>query len=388
MNGPLTGTRATGPIPEPARLTEAPSESEGTGGTEANVGLGYEVAQGTTFLLSEPEDVGPAAPMTATSEGVYFITKGDGMYIARRQGDKFEAISASRDAFFRYGRGPALTKHYAYWISASGRLTRAGRTGGKTEYLTQARSGARVLSLETSPESVAYLAEEDDHLRAMLWTEGHGPLRVSPDSADITSISVIAQSSFPKLLMLEGRSGLSPLHVRTVRFRKRGPELAPDAIVWVGPGSQPLTEVHSSPFPSTGGMALIATAKDIVTFGTAILILDSSAQTASEPTWVHYPNGIDPAPIALLNSCGENLVFYAIPSEARPHAPQELRVARPSAAGFQSSEILVRARAFNEISVALLDPSAQPPGVILAFTADHRTWAMTIRCKDSSSRGQ
>lgn len=385
LSGPLASPgSSSSPQAGQAKETEDPqAPGPSTSPTQEPAAANYEIAQGTSFVLSDPEDVGPAGPMTASAEGIYFITKADGMYIARRTGDKFEPISAAREDFFKYGRGPALTKHYAYWISASGRLARSKRTGSETEYLVRARSGARVLSLETSPDSVAYLAEEEDHLRAMLWTEGRGPLRASPDSADITSVSVVSGGAFPKLLMLEGRSGLSPLHARTIRFRKGGPELAPDTIVWVGPGSQPLTEVHSAPFPATGGIALVPTAKDIVTFGVAILTLDPQAQAATGPAWVTYPNGIDPAPIALVRSCGESLVFYSVPSEARPRAPQELRVARPSASGFERSEVLVRARAFNEISVAPLSSGERSLGVVLGFTADHRSWAMTVRCKES-----
>src|SRR5690606_32580062 len=111
------------------------------------------IADAPSFVLSEPEDVGPAGPMAASSEGIFFITKADGMYLARRQADSFSAISAERQEFFRYGRGPALTKNHAYWISASGRLARSKRTPSTTEYLGPARSGARVHSLETTPDS-------------------------------------------------------------------------------------------------------------------------------------------------------------------------------------------------------------------------------------------
>lgn len=390
MTGPLAGA-PRGEAPPAAQekpAASAPEQSAPSGpaapAEEAAGPSSYAIAEAESFLLSEPEDVGPAGPMAASSEGIFFITKGDGMYLARRKGDSFSAISAEREEFFRYGRGPALTKNYAYWISASGRLARSKRTPSTTEYLGPARSGARVHSLGTAPDSVAYLAEDGDVLRAMIWTEGKGAKVASPEGASITSLDVIAVPSFPKLLMLEGRSGLSPLHLRTVRFRKGGPELGPSSVLWVGPGSQPLTEVHGSTLAGTGGVALIATAKDIVTFGVAVLTLDQAAQSVSDPVWVTYPNGIDPAPIAIERACGETLVFYAIPSEPKPRAPQELRVARLGAAGFQKPEVLVRARAFNEISVAPLEGEAKP-GVVVAFTADHRTWALTVRCKPQNA---
>ena len=84
----------------------------------------------------------------------------------------------------------------------------------------------------------------------------------------------------------------------------------------------------------------------------------------------------NPAPIAAANVCGESVVIFAQPSEARPHAPQELHLAmnRPEALG--TSQVVARARAFSDVSIAALEA-----GALISYVADRRTWGLTVRCK-------
>jgi hypothetical protein len=333
------------------------------------------------FTLGSIQDAGPAAPIAAHKSGIYFITKTGGMYIARREGDTLVGINAPREDFFRYGRGPAISPTHAYWVSSQGELTRAPLKGGPPEPLTQARSGARVSVITHDRDVVFYLADEGNHLRAMLYTERDKAMRISPDGADVTSLAVVENGAFPRALMLEGRSGMSPLVVRTVRLRAQNIELGPDEVVWVGPGSQPLTEVRATALPGTGGMAFVATSRTVLEFGLASLHLSPTGQLAAEPMWRMYENGIDPAPAETVTTCGKTYVLFALPTTRKPRAPQELRIAKLTPNGFQEEETLVRARAFNDVSAAPLADAQGKAGFLVAWTADHRTWGMVVHCR-------
>jgi hypothetical protein len=335
------------------------------------------------FELGEIQDAGPAAPMTAHNNGIYFVTKVGGMFVAKRDGTNLIGINRPREDFFRYGRGPAISKNYAYWISSQGNLTRALLSGGSPETLTPARSGARVSVIHHEEDVVFYLADEGPHLRAMLYTERHKAMRISPDASDVTSLAVVEGGAFPRALMLEGRSGMSPLHARTVRLRAKGPELGPDEVIWVGPGSQPLTEVRATSLRGTGGIAFIATAKSVPEFGLATLEISPSGLLAEEPSWRLYQNGIDPAPSDSVHACGKTFVLFAQPTTRVPHAPQEIRIAELDRHHLKNEVTLVRARAVNEISVAPLTRAADGASFLVAWTAEHRTWGMVVRCKSS-----
>lgn len=337
----------------------------------------------TTWRIGDVHDVGPAAPMSASSAGVYFVTKSDGMYLARRDGDHFVGIDAPSEAFFRYGRGPSLTKTYAYWVSVSGQLTRSPIAGGETEYLAPARPNARVTAFTHERDVALYLMDDDAHLRAMAWMEGFGSLRISADGSDVTSLTVLENGAFPRAVMLEGRSGMSPVHLRTLRLRKGGVELGPDEVIWVGPGSHPLTEIRALDRPGTQASAFIATARDMTHFGLALLDIAELGGPTQDARWRTYPNGLDPAPTAPLEACGGHLVFFVVPTEQRPRSPQELRVGWLEGSDLKREEVLVRSRAFNEISVASMSGNRSREGVILAWTADRRTWAMAAHCPTS-----
>lgn len=384
--GPPTGPAA--PETPKAPLTETPVEPTQVPERPAPPSA-PEASRGSRFELGEIQDAGPAAPMAAHSSGIFFVTKSGGMYVARLKDKKLTGIDAPRDAFFRYGRGPALSPSHAYWVSSQGQLERAPLTGGAPEVLTTARSGGRVSVLHHEQDLVFYLAEEGDHLRAMLYSDKHKATRISPDGSNVTSLSVVENGAFPRALMLEGRSGMSPLHARTVRLRKNGPELGPDEVVWVGPGSSPLTEVRASQFRGTGGAIFIAMPRSASEFGLAQLTLLPTGLLAQEPTWRPYENGIDPAPSEPIRACGKSFLLFAVPSSRVPRAPQELHIAELEPNGLGHEETLVRARAFNDISAAALQAEPNPAkgsgaGFLLAWTADHRTWGLVVSCPPSA----
>ena len=378
------------PVPNPKEAPEAPESftktaKEPTPSPAEDEALQPVAQQGLSerWTIGAVADVGPAAPMTAAAQGVVLISKDNRIHLARRKKDQFVSVDLPPDAVSRYGRGPALTSEHVYWVSPEGALLEGALNSETVRELDRdVRFGARVSALSVQDRDlVAYIKGNEELTTAHLWASGYGNAKgerksLSPEGSSATSVTLVAEQPHPRVVVLEGRSGMSPVHSRLVHVTHRRITLELDQIVWVGPGSHSLTEIVSLEQPKGGTTTLLASARDITHFGLAQLPIRPDSNEIS-PIWRPYPNGLDPAPVAASRLCGADYALFAIPSHERPRAPQELRIARLTAQGLQEEEILARSRAFNDISVAPLKR-----GAILAWTADRRTWALVLGCPE------
>ncbi len=332
--------------------------------------------------LSELANVGPGGPIAASAGGVVFITKDDRVSLAPlgKKPGSFAATKEAKDQF-TIARGPSVAGDHAYWIS-SGRLVRRKLTGGALEVLAQgARSGTRVTALPKSdkrPAAVAYVGAgitADARGAAYLWVEGSEPVVVSPEGSAASSVSLAATEDALFVAALEGRTGMTPVHVREVTLRDGKPKLEEDVVVWIGGPAQSLTEVTAT---SVEGElhALIPLERDITRFGLAGVRVGAVPKMGAPVVWRPYPNGLDPAPVAVSSGCGRSYVVYARPAEARPRSPQELHIAKLTASGLGPSSVLARASAFANVSAA-----ESPHGVLVAYVADFRSWARVYSCE-------
>src|SRR5690606_9751514 len=173
-----------------------------------------------------------------------------------------------------------VSKDYAYYITSQGQLCRGDLQTGEVDALvSDAQAGTRVSVVRAADRDlVGYIAHQGEEALGYLWAEGpRGKpaeiIRLSPEGSDATSITLGPTEPHPEAIILEGRSGMSPVHVRRllVTARKVTPE--PDRVVWVGPGSHPLTELVSLRTEKDQVMSLVATAKDVTHFGLAQLSL-------------------------------------------------------------------------------------------------------------------
>ncbi len=81
------------------------------------------------------------------------------------------------------------------------------------------------------------------------------------------------------------------------------------------------------------------------------------------------------APVASAAFCGTAFVAYVRPENAQPEADQLLEVAEITDAGLGPAETVSSARGFANVSLAAATNSA-----VLAYVADFRTFASTLRC--------
>lgn len=347
-------------------------------------------ASAQPWILDDLAEVGPAGPAVATPLGVVLVSRDNELLLARwtppgkPTGRKpvatpIELVDRAPQDFAPLGRGPATVSRHAYWIS-KGRLVRRALAGGSLEVLaTDARDFTRVAAVDPGadlPAAVGYIARSpsDEQLIARLWAEDRGTVTLTPEGSTAISVALATDGTAVVALSVEGRMGMSPVHARRVDLSGKQIRLADDVVVWVAGPTHPLTEIHAA--GSEGAMSgLLPVERDSLRFGLARFPVAPEPPREVPVFWRDYPNGMQPSPVAVTAACGRTLVVYARPINGTPHAPQELHLSTLDARGLGPSLAVAGASAFSDVSLAAI-----PGGMLLAYVADRRTWARTVRC--------
>lgn len=334
------------------------------------------------LTLGDLFDVGPMAPVTATSDGVVMLTRDDRLLVARRapgsRPDKtpVATLDAPAAAFSVLRRAPSVAGGRAYWISHGRLVRRALEDGAPLEVLDgEARDNTRVSALALKRgAAVAFLgrADAEGTSHARLWLEGKPGLDLTPEGAGASSVALTRSGDHLLAVSIDGRSAMTPLHARAVRPEGAVATLGDDVVVWVGGPSQAWTETFVGA-EAGRAWAHVPIERDMTHFGLANVDLGSEPHMDSDVAFFDYANGIDLAPVATVELCGRAYVAFARPTASAPHSPQELVLVR---SGTNDAQTLASARMFAAVSLAPV-----PGGALLAYVADGRSWARGIACK-------
>ncbi len=334
------------------------------------------------LTLGDLFDVGPMAPVTATSEGVVMLTRDDRLLLAPRAAgsrpDKTSVAPLDADAaeFSVLRRAPSIAGGRAYWISR-GRLVRRALDGGAPlEVLdNEARDNTRVSAVELKRGvAVAFLgrADAEGTSHARLWLEGKPVLELTQEGAGASSVALTRSGNRLLAVTIDGRSAMTPLHARAVRPEGAVATLDDDVVVWVGGPSQAWTETFVGVEPGRA-WAHVPIERDMTHFGLANVELGAEPHMDCDVTFFDYANGLDLAPVGTATLCGHAYVAFARPTASAPHSPQELVLVR---SGTKEAQTVASARVFAAVSLASV-----PGGALLAYVADGRSWARGIACK-------
>ncbi|HET9929939.1 MAG TPA: hypothetical protein VFQ35_04595 [Polyangiaceae bacterium] len=386
----IPSTAAPSAAPRTSAPAAAPLEAKTNPAPPA--GSATPVAPGTgPFVIDEAFDVGPAGPAAAHESGVVLVDKLGHVALAKRgplptgsvaSKGSFSAVDRPRDEFLPYARGPALVGGFAYWIKDE-KLVRARVTGNDAdpeEIASDARKGARVSGAEMPDGTpvVAFITKPDSSgaPHAKVWFRGK-VFDLTPEGAGASSVALVRSGPRIMAISLDGRSGMTPLHARLLSVEQSGAlALGPDVVAWVGASAQATTEVFAT--AAEGDVwAFVPIEQDLTHFGLAQIHLGSEPRLDAKVTFLTYQAGTNSAPVAAGIACGRSAVAFAEPEEAAPKSPQRLVVAAVGAEGLEPGEVVARGRSFANVSLG-----AAGPGALLVYTADHRTWARSVRCRD------
>lgn len=372
------------PPPEALSLSEIPDEAPSALASSAAA-----PAFKSKLVIDEPIEIGPAGQMTASERGVVMLNRADEVLLAKRlagstgatkERARFSTIKGSANDFFAVARGPLLLRDKAYWVKDGKLVRRALDNSAPLEVLANdARNGTRVAGADSTdaPAHAAYISNpvtNDGAPRAKLWVEGGENVVLSPEGAGASSIAVASTGRDLFTVAIDARSAMTPMHGRRMRFVASKAEFGPDVVMWVGSTSQMLSEVFATATPF-GVRAFLPIERDVSHFGLVMLELGSEPRMDPRTVWRGYPNGLDVAPVASAAFCGSAFVAYVRPENPQPESRQLLELAEITESGLGPAEPVGSALGFANVSLAAATSSA-----ILAYVADFRTFATTLRC--------
>lgn len=293
--------------------------------------------------------------------------------------------------------------HLFYWMGIDGAVRRRalpGEKGTEDPLVARGRPGTELSAVLLGPGRgvVAYLADgmsaDGPMLQAFVAVDGHKPLRISEEGTGATYVSLARRGPQVLAVMLDGRTAMTPVHVRVLSPATEGPHAeglapGPDAVIFVG-GPAPRRPrgalVTMSRVAEPGGstaFALLPMEQDARGFGMAIVRVDDPPRDDEPATWSLYPNGLEPAAVAGTHN-GTSMYFARVrPETPSPGATRVLELGRLSGIG-EPTLLGVVARAGRLDGVRLVgDDSAggaTPEGLTLDYVADGSALRQRLLC--------
>jgi hypothetical protein len=213
----------------------------------------------------------------------------------------------------------------------SGAVHRATWEGAEDRVIASARSGTRIAAalLGRTHAALSYLASrrtsEGWVSEAWLAVDDEAPVRFSEDGSGATAVALSARGSTVLALIVDARAALTGVHVRALSFDAHV-RIGEDAVVFVGgPGER--RTAGALAIPATGpAWVLLPIARDVSTFGLAVVRIDDPPHVDEPSIWSIYPNGLDPSPVASATGGGRTWVARIRPESAEPASLRVLEV--------------------------------------------------------------
>jgi hypothetical protein len=253
--------------------------------------------------------------------------------------------------------GCAVLSDFVYCPDASGDIHRT-EGGEKDTVVAHGRAGTPLSVAKIEPDHVllAYIRDEttsEGRVRAAeLKFDDSLPTRLSDEGSGATYVEVVSRGASALALTLDGRTAMTPAHVRVVRALDGKASLSRDAVVFVGGPAERNTRGRIALSADGDAFAIVVVAHSVEGFGMAVVRL-SDPPTEDEPVvWSMYPNGIDPAPLAVTRGISPIRVARVRPSAPEPGASLLLEVGELSPAGeFYAKCILAEAAYIKDVEL-------------------------------------
>lgn len=285
-----------------------------------------------------------------------------------------------------YPTACALAGTRVFCPDRTGAVRRAALDGSGDRIVASSRTGSRIgAAAVTGPhgthEALAYLASRQTSegwvSEAWLAVDDEAPVRMSEDGSGATFVSLVPRGPTLLGLSLDARAALSAMHVRPIAFEGKA-TLGEDVVVFVGgPGERRMTAALA--IPATGpAWALVAIAQDMTTFGVAAVRVDEPARVDEPVVWSTYPNGLDPAPVAVAVASGRTWVARVRPVAAEPGAPRVVELGVLGTDGtFAASGALPAGNKPSDLSLVIDAAGTQ----WVAWTDGAGSWLERVGCR-------
>jgi hypothetical protein len=253
--------------------------------------------------------------------------------------------------------GCAVLSDFVYCPDESGAIHRT-EGGEKDTVVAQTRPGTPLAVGRIAPDHVllAYIREEvssEGRVRvAEVKLDDGPPIRLSEEGSGATYVELVSWGESALALTLDGRTAMTPAHVRVVRAVAGKPSLSRDAVVFVGGPAERNTRGRIALSAEGAAFLVVPLAHSLDGFGMAAVRL-SDPPTEDEPViWSMYPSAVDPAPLAVTRGISPIRIARVRPSAPEPGSSLLLEVGVLSPAGeFQPKCILAEAAYVKDVEL-------------------------------------
>lgn len=277
----------------------------------------------------------------------------------------------------------AASADLLYCPDRAGAVHRTTREGTGDTLAASSRSGSRIAAatLAGNHSALGYMASRQTSegwvSEAWLTVDDQAPVRLSDDGSGATSLALVPRKASLLALMVDARTSLTTLHVRAVTFEGHA-ELGDDVVVFVGgPGDR--RSAATLALPSSGpAWALLPIARDIASFGMAVVRVEEPARVDEPVFWSMYPNGLDPAPVASVVEGAKTWVVRVRPQSPEPGATRILELGSIGASGtFAPRDVLAAASRLTDVALA-----ADRTGALwVAWVDGAGSWLERVVCR-------
>ena len=282
-----------------------------------------------------------------------------------------------------YAVACALAADRVFCADRTGAVHRTTREGGGDRLVASSRTGSRITAapLAGSHTALGYLASRQTSegwvSEAWLAVDDEAPVRLSEDGSGATSLVLAPRKTSVVALAVDARAALTALHVRPVTFEGHA-LLGEDAVVFVGgPGDHRTAGALALP-PSGPGWALLPIARDIGSFGMALVRLDEPVHVDEPVVWSMYPNGLDPAPVASATEAGTTWVARVRPLGAEVGSVRVLEMGHVTPEGaFAARDVVASSSKMTDVALA---PDAHG-ALWVAWVDAAGSWLERVSCR-------
>ena len=279
----------------------------------------------------------------------------------------------------------AVAGEHIFCPDRSGSIHRTTRGASEDRIVASSRPASRIAAVLFAETHVAlaYLASRQTSegwvSEAWLAVDDDRPVRVSEDGSGATALALAPRGSELLALLVDARTALTAMHARMIAYGAPV-RVGEDAVVFVGgPGDRRTRAALATP-ASGAAWSFLPIARDVGSFGLAIVKLDEPPHVDEPVVWSMYPNGLDPAPIAAVSVAGGSAAWVARvrPQESPPSSPRVLELGRVAQDGaFVQGNVIPTTGNPTDVAVAIDRFGA----LWLAWVDGGGSWLERLSCR-------
>jgi hypothetical protein len=263
-----------------------------------------------------------------------------------------------------------------FCLDRAGAVHRFGLTGEGSTPMAQARAGTAVAAATLAGAHVVYafLADrrtsEGTTTLAFAAVDDAPPVLLSEEGSGATSVMLASRGEDALAMYIDARRALTPVHARVLTFTGKL-NLGPDAVVFVGGGTDGRTPCALAQGSQGHALALLPIEKDEKECGMATIRIEEQPRDDAPVTWSLYPATMERPAIAATQGVWPIRVLRSRPLDADQKGRKVLELGELDAAGvFKALCPVAEGAIFADLAML-----ADPAGALwIAYTDADGTW--------------